>query len=146
MPDYLIGETVTAKLYLKELKIERNGQVLASHQRLDTRSGYQVQMIHYLYTLKRKPGAIEHSLVLIKLPKLRRCFIQFYKQQPKLFIELVERNQYLSMDKLVNYLDEQAIKDHEVFTVKPSNKAVNEARNQLKEYNRIHQVKEVIRL
>jgi len=50
------------------------------------------------------------------------------------------------MDKLVDYLDEQAVKDPEVFTVKASTKVVNEARNQLKEYNRIRQVKEVIRL
>jgi len=146
VPDYLVGETVTVKLYLKELKVVSNGQVVASHPRLDSRNRYEVQMIHYLYTLKRKPGAIEHSLVLTKLPKLRRCFIQFYKQQPKLFIELIERNQHLPMDKLVDYLDEQAVKDQKVFTVKSSTKAVNEARNQLREYNRIHHVKEVIRL
>ncbi|WP_445450375.1 Mu transposase domain-containing protein [Enterococcus faecalis] len=79
VPDYLVGEMVTVKLYLKELKVVRNGQVVASHPRLDSRNRYQVQMIHYLYTLKRKPGAIEHSLVLTKLPKLRRCFLQFYK-------------------------------------------------------------------
>lgn len=146
VPDYLVGETVTVKLYLKELKVVRNGQIVASHPRLDSRNRYEVQMIHYLYTLKRKPGAIEHSLVLTKLPKLRRCFIQFYKQQPKLFIELIERSQHLPMDKLVDYLDEQAVKDRKVFPAKPSTKAINEARNQLKEYNRIHQVKEVIRL
>lgn len=146
VPDYLVGETVTVKLYLKELKVVRNGQVVASHPRLDSKNRYEVQMIHYLYTLKRKPGAIEYSLVLTKLPKLRRCFIQFYKQQPKLFIELIDRNQHLPMDQLVDYLDEQAVKDRKVFPAKPSTKAINEARNQLKEYNRIHQVKEVIRL
>jgi len=101
-------------------------------------------MRHYLYTLKRKPGAIEHSLVLAKLPRLRRCFLQFYKQRPKRFIQLIEGKQNLPIDELVDYLDEQAIKDHEVFTPKPSTKAVNEARNQLREYNRIHQVREVI--
>lgn len=146
VPDSLVGETVTVKLYLKELKVVRNGQVVASHQRSDSRILYEVQMIHYLYTLKRKPGSIEHSLVLTKLPKLRRCFLQFYKQRPKLFIQLVERNQHLPMDELVNYLDEQAVKDQEVFPTKPSTKAINEARNQLREYNRIHQVKEVIQL
>lgn len=146
VPDYLVGETVTVKLYLKELKVVRNGQIVASHQRLESRDTYQVQIIHYLYTLKRKPGAIEHSLVLTKLPKLRRCFLQFYKQQPKRFIQLIERKQELTMNELVSYLDDQAVKDHGVFTTKPSNKSVNEARNQLREYNRIHQVTEVIRL
>lgn len=145
VPDYLVGEVVTVKVYLNELKVVRNGQVVASHPRLFTRDKYQVQMIHYLYTLKRKPGAIEHSLVLAKLPRLRRCFLQFYKQCPKRFIQLVEEKQKLSTDELINYLDTQAVKDHEVFTPNSSNRAVNEARNQLKEYNRIHQVKEVIR-
>lgn len=146
VPDYLVGEVVTAKLYLNELKVVRNGQVVASHQRLDTRDNYQVQLIHYLYTLKRKPGAIEHSLVLAKIPKLRRCFLQFYKQCPKRFLQQLELNQHLPMDELVAYLDEQAVKDHEVFIPHVSNKAVNEARNQLREYNRIHQVTEVIHL
>lgn len=146
VPDYLVGEVVTAKLYLNELKVVSNGQAVASHQRLNKRNSYQVQIIHYLYTLKRKPGAIEHSLVLAKLPKLRRCFLQFYKQQPKRFIHLLESQQKLSIDELVEYLDMQAVKDQEVFTPKVSNKAVNEARNQLHEYNRIHQVKEVIHL
>jgi len=144
VPDYLVGELVTAKLYLNELKVVRNGQVVASHDRLSGRDHYQVEMRHYLYTLKRKPGAIEHSLVLAKLPRLRRCFLQFYKQRPKRFIQLIEGKQNLPIDELVDYLDEQAIKDHEVFTPKPSTKAVNEARNQLREYNRIHQVREVI--
>lgn len=142
MPDYLVGEPDTVKLYLKELKVVRNGQVVATHPRLEIRNRYQVQMIQYVYTLKRKPGAIEHSLVLTKLPQLRRCFTQFYKQEPKLFIELAERKQHLPMDKLVDYLDKQAVKHHKTF----STKVVNEARNQLKEYNRIHQVKEVIRV
>lgn len=112
VPDYLVGEVVTAKLYLNELKVVRNGRVVTSSQRLDTRDNYQVQLIPYLYTLKRKPGTIERSLVLAKIPKLRRCFLQFYKQSPKQFLQQLELNQHLPMDELVEYLDEQAVKDH----------------------------------
>ncbi|MEO0045803.1 MAG: hypothetical protein RL705_994 [Bacteroidota bacterium] len=143
VPDYLVGEVVTAKLYLNELRVVRNGQVIASHQRLNSRNSYQVKLIHYLYTLKRKPGAVEHSLVLAKLPKLRRCFLQFYKQRPKRFLQLLEAKQDLSIDELVRSLDELATEDQEVFTHQVPTKAVNEARKQLREYNRIHQVKEV---
>ncbi|WP_218775442.1 Mu transposase domain-containing protein [Mammaliicoccus sciuri] len=138
VPDYLVGETVTVKLYLKELKVVRKGQIVASHVRLDTRNNYQVQMVHYLYTLKRKTGAIEHSLVLTKLPRLRRCFLQFYKEQPKRFIQLVENKKNSLIDELVIYLDGKAIKDREVLEHNVSNKVINEARNQLEAYNEIH--------
>ena len=45
--------------------------------------------------------------------------------------------------ELVRSLDELATEDQEVFTHQVPTKAVNEARKQLREYNRIHQVKEV---
>lgn len=143
VPDYLVGHDVTVKLYLKELKIIRNGQVIASYIRLDGQGQYQVKLIHYLNTLKRKPKAVEHSLVLTKLPKLRRCFLQFYKQQPKKFLKLLEENQDLTMEMIIQYLEQQAIKDQENASIKIPTKAVNEARNQLREYNLIHQVSEV---
>lgn len=86
---------------------------------------------------------MEHSLVLAKLPKLRRCFLQFYKQRPKRFLQLLEAKQYLSIAELVRSLDELATEDQEDFTHQVPTKTVNEARKQLREYNRIHQVKEV---
>lgn len=144
VPDYLVGHDVTVKLYLRELKIIRNGHIVASHPRLNGIGQYQVELIHYLDTLKRKPKAVEHSLVLTKLPKLRHCFLQFYKQQPKRFLQLLEENQALPMDTLIQYLEEQAVRDYECRTVKVPTKAVNEARKQLKEYNLIHQVNEVL--
>lgn len=144
VPDYLVGHDVTVKLYLKELKVIRNGQVVASHVRLSGHGQHQVKLIHYLDTLKRKPKAVEHSLVLTKLPKLRCCFLQFYSQRPKRFLQLLEENQSLPIDALILYLEEQAVKDHEYRAVKAPTKEINEARKQLKEYNLIHQVNEVL--
>ncbi len=89
---------------------------------------------------------MEHSLVLAKLPKLRRYILQFYKHRPKRLLQLLEAKQDLSIDELVRSLDELATEDQEVITHQVPTKAVNEARNQLREYNRIHQVKEVTHL
>lgn len=47
-----------------------------------------------------------------------------------------------SIDQLILQLEEEAIKDQKVFKTPPS-RAVNEARNQLQEYNVIHQVRKV---
>ncbi|HAC0982469.1 TPA_asm: IS21 family transposase [Listeria monocytogenes] len=142
VPDYLVGQKVTVKRYLNELKIVGSSQVIATHTIQKGEKQYSVDIRHYLTTFLRKPKSLEHSLVLKKTPKLRRCFLQYYQKTPRRFLQFVE--QYLgdSIDQLIIQLEEEAIKDQKVFKTPPS-RAVNEARNQLQEYNVIHQVRKV---
>jgi len=58
---------------------------------LKGRNQYQIDINHYLETLKKKPGAITHSLAL-KQAKLwlQKLFHDYYGQKPRDFITLLE--------------------------------------------------------
>ena len=139
VPDYLVGQEVTVKRYLNEIKVVRNSNIICSHKVATGERQYTIDISHYLPTFLRKPKALEHSLVLKKIPKLHLCFLQYYQQTPRRFLQIMEQQKELSIDQLVNFLENSALKDHKVFKNPPS-KAVNEARNQLKKYNEIHQL------
>ena len=117
----------------------RSKEISLSIQIPRWRSGPPIDISHYLPTFLRKPKALEHSLVLKKIPKLHLCFLQYYQQTPRRFLQIMEQQKELPVDQLVNVLENNALKDHKVFKNPPS-KAVNEARNQLKKYNEIHQL------
>lgn len=141
VPDYLVGEEVTVKRYVTELKIARKGHVITSHLLTKGTKQYVVDIRHYLPTLQKKPKAVEHSLVLKQLPLLRQCFLRFYKNRPWRFLQLVEINQELSLPQLIKLLEVKSLEEESPSYRRPS-KAVNEARNQLQQYNVLHQVME----
>ncbi|WP_221637096.1 Mu transposase domain-containing protein [Listeria rocourtiae] len=142
VPDYLVDQQVTVKRYLYELKIIRNGHLICTHALSKGEKQFVVDINHYLPTFLRKPKALEHSLVLKNMPRLHQCFLQHYKQTPRRFLQFIDKQKQLPMEQLVHYLEEEALKDQKVFKSSPS-KAVNEARSQLQEYNRMHQVRKV---
>lgn len=140
VPDYLVGQKVIVKRYLNELKIVGSSQIIATHPIQKGEKQYSIDIRHYLTTFLRKPKSLEHSLVLKKTPKLRHCFLQYYQKTPRRFLQFIENHLSISLDQLIIQLEEEALKDHKVSKTPPS-RAVNEARNQLQEYNVIHQVR-----
>ena len=142
VPDYLVGHKVTVKKYLNVLKIIGTSQVIATHPLQKGEKEYSIDLRHYLPTLMRKPKAIEHSLVLKKIPELHHCFLHYYRKTPRRFLEILEDHLDKSIEQVVLCLEETVLKDQGVLNSPPT-KAINEARNQLQEYNLIHQVKKV---
>ncbi|EPI10661.1 hypothetical protein D358_00600 [Enterococcus faecalis RP2S-4] len=65
-----------------------------------------------------------------------------YQKTPRRFLQFIEQRISDSIDQLILKLEEEAITDQKVYKTPPS-RAVNEARNQLQEYNVIHQVRKV---
>jgi hypothetical protein len=64
--------------------------MIAKHERHRTRFQYYLQIDHYLITLSRKPGALKGSLTLLQADAtLRAIFKQYFKEQPKVFIEIL---------------------------------------------------------
>lgn len=142
VPDYLVGQKVIVKRYLNELKIVGSSQIIATHPIQKGKKQYSIDIRHYLATFLRKPKSLEHSLVLKKTPKLRHCFLQYYQKTPRRFLQFIENHLSISLDQLIIHLEEEALKDHKVSRTPPS-RALNEARNQLQEYNLIHKVRKV---
>ncbi len=67
---------VAVKGYVDQVVIVAGGQAVASHQRCLTKAAMILEPIHYLATLGRKPGALDHSPVFRDW-KLPACFAEF---------------------------------------------------------------------
>ncbi len=67
---------VTVKGFVDKVVIVANGQIVASHERSFKKQTMILDPIHYLATLGKKPGALDHSPVFRDW-KLPACFAEF---------------------------------------------------------------------
>ena len=68
--------TVAIKGYVDRVVIVAQGEVVATHRRRFEKNGMVLEPIHYLATLGRKPGALDHAPVFRDW-KLPSCFLDF---------------------------------------------------------------------
>ena len=71
-----------------------------------------VNIMHYLNTFKKKPGAINNSIALKSIPKLKAIFDTYYSEKPKDFIDILLENKHLGIEDMIK-----------LFRDKTSNKA-----------------------
>jgi hypothetical protein len=64
VPVALAGLKVSARVGAREITISHGGRVVARHERLHGKFATSAQLDHYLELLRRKPGALEHSVAL----------------------------------------------------------------------------------
>jgi transposase len=64
VPVALAGLRVSARVGAREIAISHGGEVVARHERLHGKFATSAQLDHYLELLRRKPGALEHSVAL----------------------------------------------------------------------------------
>ena len=76
VPRLYAFQMVTVKGYVNRVVIVAAGQVIATHPRCLKRHTLVLDPIHYLATLVRKPGALDHSPVYQGL-ELPACFTDF---------------------------------------------------------------------
>ena len=61
-------------------------------KRIDGNKKISADIRHYLKTLIFKPGALRNSFVLKSNPKLKTIFDKYYTNNPKKFIDIIEKN------------------------------------------------------
>ena len=64
VPVRLVGTKVAARVGAREIEVLVDGRTVATHPRLRGSQLRSARLDHYLELLKRKPGALEHSLAL----------------------------------------------------------------------------------
>jgi hypothetical protein len=64
VPVALAGLKVAARVSAREITISHGGQLVARHERLHGKFATSAQLDHYLELLRRKPGALQHSVAL----------------------------------------------------------------------------------
>ena len=92
VPEYLVGLSVTSKIYYNKILIYSNNELVCEHKKLDGNKTISANIRHYLKTLTFKPGALKNSYVLKSNPKLKSIFDKYYTNNPKKFIDIISKN------------------------------------------------------
>ena len=92
VPEYLVGLTVTTKIYYNKILIYTNNEFVCEHKKLHGKKKISADIRHYLKTLNFKPGALKNSFVLKSNPKLKSIFDKYYTNNPKKFIDIISKN------------------------------------------------------
>ena len=91
VPDYLVLKTVDVKIFLDKLEIFYNNKLVATHKRLYGNQEWNIEIMHYVKTLSRKPGALRGSVAFEQMnSSLKEIYHNFFENESKSFIELLE--------------------------------------------------------
>ena len=137
VPEELTGQTVIVKKYHDELRIFSGNNEVCRHRRAFGNGTLQINIMHYLNTFLRKPGAVNNSVALKSIPKLKAMFDTYYKDKPKQFIEILLENKYLDVDEINRIFKEKTANKAEfnaICVVKPISQIDMNARSSMVNY------------
>jgi len=137
VPEYLVGKKVIVKKYHNEIRVYAMNEMVAKHKRLFGNGRMQIDIYHYLNTLRKKPGAIRNSVALKSIPRLKAIFDTYYSRQPKKFIELFLENKELSIDEIIALFEHETANKGEINAldvVRPISQIVVSARASVANY------------
>ena len=101
VPDHLVGEFVLVKIYPDQILCYHNQEKIASHKRFEGRDHWQLDINHYLKTLKFKPGALGRSRAFSQVkPELKAIYHNYYQGQEKQYLQLLELVATYSLPKV----------------------------------------------
>lgn len=135
VPEYLVGLSVTSKIYYNKILIYSNNEFVCEHKKLDGNKKISADIRHYLKTLTFKPGALKNSYVLKSNPKLKSIFDKYYTNNPKKFIDIISKNKEKSDAELEEILITHS--DDLIENTRHNNNINNLTRIQTSMYNQI---------
>lgn len=91
VPDTLVGKTVDIRTYTDKIIVYYEGTIVARHARSFKAHDWQIDIYHYLRTLKRKPGALRQSTALLQTDtRIKKIYEDYYSGDAKTFLEVLE--------------------------------------------------------
>lgn len=130
VPDDLVGQMVTVKIYPDYLLVMYNGEIVARHNKIDGKKKVCADIRHYLHTLKRKPGALKNSTVLKSNPVLEEFFEKHFSGNPREFIDFLHRYPKADAQELFELYKKEQIKEDVKNSVTENTKNnINEVKN-----------------
>ena len=91
VPDDYVGKRVDARIYTNRIVFYYDDLPIARHERFYKNGEYHIHILHYLKTLKRKPGALPHSEALMQADtRIKALYDKYYTKEPKAFLEVLE--------------------------------------------------------
>ncbi len=107
LPDSLVGKFITAKVYPTNIILYHENIKVAEHRRSFSSNSWNIEIKHYLNTLKKKPGAIHNSTAMRQMnSKLLNIYNKYYIQNPRDFIDLIELISQEGLEKIENVIKE----------------------------------------
>lgn len=137
VPERLAGEIVFVKKYHDEIRIFWRNEEVCRHRREFGRDKLVIEIMHYLNTFLRKPGAVNNSIALKSVPKLKAIFDTYYSKKPRLFIEILIENKGMPIDEIVRIFKEKTAVRAEfnaVSVIKPISPVDMNARSSMANY------------
>jgi transposase len=90
VPDHLVGKMVDIRVYPERLLCYYENQQICEHERHYTKHEWYINLDHYLYTLRRKPGALAGSQALASAPEdVKQVYNKYFTHAPQDFVELL---------------------------------------------------------
>ena len=91
VPDYLVLKTVDVKVFIDRLEIFYNNQKVAVHTRLYGNKEWNINIMHFINTLGRKPGALRGSVAFEQTNSaLKEIYHKYFNNEARSFIELLD--------------------------------------------------------
>jgi hypothetical protein len=107
VPEEFVGQTVTVKKYHDEIYVFIKNTEVCRHRRAFGNGTLKIDIMHYLNTFLKKPGAVSNSVALKAVPRLKAIFDTHYSKAPKKFIEILIENQHLAVEEIVKIFREK---------------------------------------
>jgi transposase len=137
VPEHLVGETVFVKKYHDEIRVFWQNEEVCKHRRETGKDKLVIEIMHYLNTFLRKPGALNNSIALKSVPKLKAIFDTYYAKKPKQFIEILIENKDLPVEEIVKIFKEKTASKAEfkaISVIKPISPVDMNARSSMANY------------
>lgn len=91
VPDNLVDKKVNVMIYSNKIKIYHKNQMVAEHERISI-NGWKLNIMHYLSTFMKKPGAVAGSVALHQLEDgVKNIFQKCFTDSPRDFIILLQK-------------------------------------------------------
>ncbi|MDR0322974.1 MAG: IS21 family transposase [Treponema sp.] len=107
VPEELVGKSVFVKKYHDEIRVFWQNEEVCRHRRSSDKVVPVVEIMHYLNTFLRKPGALSNSIALKSIPKLKAIYDTYYAQKPKDFIEILMELKDLPIEEIIGVFKEK---------------------------------------
>ena len=137
VPESLVGEIVIVKKYHDEIRVYWHNTEVCRHRRVVGKDKLVIDIMHYLNTFVRKPGALNNSAALKSVPRLKAIFDTYYAKKPRLFIETLIENKELPIEEIVKVFKEKTAVKAEfnaIVVVKPISAIDLDSRSSMANY------------
>jgi len=105
VPDYLVRQEVSLRIFIDKVEIFFNNKIIATHERLNGNQEWSINIMHYLRTLNRKPGALIGSTAFSQMSSaLKETYGKHFKNNSKEFIALLNLVGEYGFEKINNII------------------------------------------